>query len=59
MILDSDSIPIYKSCQYGFTPLNSTDDKSDWAFEEETVTLAMTFVAQDYSKLKIEKLANI
>ena len=54
MVLDSDNIQIYESCQYGFTPLNSTGDKSDWTFP-----VAMNFVAQDYSQLKTEKLANI
>ena len=37
MVLDSDTIQIYEGCQYGFTPLNSTEDKSDWTFEEEIV----------------------
>ena len=35
MVLDSDSIQIYEGCQYGFTPLNSAEDKFDWTFEEE------------------------
>ena len=37
MVLDSDTIHIYKVCKYDFTPLNSTKDKSDWTFEEEIV----------------------
>ena len=37
VVLNSDTIQIYKGCQYGFTPLNSTEDKSDWTFEEKIV----------------------
>ena len=37
MVLDRDIIQIYEGCQYGFNPLNSTEDKSNWTFEEETV----------------------
>ena len=59
VVLNSDTIQIYKGCQYGFTPLNSTEDKSDWTFEEKIVDHGMNFVAKDYSQLKIEKLTNI
>ena len=37
VVLDSNSIPIHEDCQYGLTPLNLTEDKSDWTFEEEIV----------------------
>ena len=37
VVLDRDIIQIYEGCQYGFNPLNSTEDKSNWTFEEETV----------------------
>ena len=33
----SDTIQIYEGCQYGFTPLNSSEHKSDCTFEEEIV----------------------
>ena len=37
VVLDSDSIQIYDGWHYGFTPLNSTEDKSNWTFEEEII----------------------
>ena len=37
MILDGDTIQIYEGRRYGFTSLNSTEDKSDWTFEEKIV----------------------
>ena len=37
VVLDSDTIQICEVCQYGSTPLNSTEDKSDYTFEEEIV----------------------
>lgn len=35
VVLDSDTIDIYKGCQYPFNPLSSTADNSDWTFEEK------------------------
>ena len=55
MVLDSDTIQIYGGCQYGFTPLNSTEDKSNGAFEEQIVDYGLEF----RSKLKTDKLADI
>ena len=37
MVLDSNTIQIYKDCQYSLTPLNSTEDKSHWTFDEKIV----------------------
>ena len=37
MLLDSNTVWIYKSCQYGLTPLNSIEDKSDRTFDEKIV----------------------
>ena len=37
MVLDSNTIPIYKGCQYGLTQMNSTEDKSDWTFDKKIV----------------------
>ena len=37
VVLDSDTIQICEVCQYDSTPLNSTEDKSDYTFEEEIV----------------------
>ena len=55
MVLDSDTIQIYGGCQYGFTPLNSTEDKSNGAFEEQIVDNGLEF----RRKLKTDKLADI
>ena len=55
LVLDSDTIQIYGGCQYGFTPLNSTEDKSNGAFEEQIVDYGLEFC----SKLKTDKLADI
>ena len=37
VVFDSDTNQIYEGCQYGFTPLNLTEDKSDWTFEKEII----------------------
>ena len=37
MVLDRGTIQINEGCEYGFKPLNSTEDKSDWKFKEEIV----------------------
>ena len=37
MALDRGTIQINEGCEYGFKPLNSTEDKSDWKFKEEIV----------------------
>ena len=37
VVLDNDTNQIYKGCQYGLTPLNSTEDKFNWTFEEKIV----------------------
>ena len=55
MVLDSDTIQIYGGCQYGFTPLNSTGDKSNGTFEEKIVYYGLEF----RRKLKTDKLADI
>ena len=55
LVLDSDTIQIYGDCQYGFTPLNSTWDKSNGAFEEKIVDYFLEF----RRKLKTDKLADI
>ena len=37
VVLDGDSIQIYEGCRYGFIPLNSAEDRSEWTFEEKIV----------------------
>ena len=43
VVLDSDNIQIYESCQYSFNPLNSTGDKSDWTFQKEIIYCGYEF----------------
>ena len=54
LVLDSDTIQIYEGCQYGFTPLNSTENTSDWTFEEEIVNYYDNELCctQDYFSVK-------
>ena len=51
VVLDSDTIQIYEGCQQ---KINLTGH-----LKKTLLTLAMNFIAKDYSQLKIEKLADI
>ena len=51
VVLDSDTIQIYEGCQQKINLIKH--------LRKKLLTMAMNFVAKDYSQLKTEKLANI
>ena len=51
VVLDSDTIQIYKGCQQKINLIGH--------LRKKLLTMAMNFIAKDYSQLKTEKLADI
>ena len=51
VVLDSDVVQIYEGCQQKINLIGR--------LRKELLTMAMNFIAKDYSQLKTEKLADI
>ena len=51
VVLDSDTIQIYEGCEQKINVIGH--------LRKKLLTMAMNFIARDYSQLKTEKLADI